>query len=240
MATHPKLGQPSSHPKANKRSEIQKAQDMAFIQEQYLKYAKSCREIAAMLSDGRRPYTLSESQVKMDLAKCEEEWRARAVVNRDDAKRQILAKLDVIEAELWLSWNKSVQYATVETVDKKRIEQVVDDVKKARVNSGGKKVEDRSAIQQEIDVKTRTEKRSSHGDPSIMRLILDCQAQRRAILGIDAPNKLEHTGADGAPLLDADVLAAMNMTYGNTNAAAAVTAITVGPGSVDALRAGRN
>ena len=40
-----------------------------------------------------------------------------------------------------------------------------------------------------------------YGDPRFLKIALECVERRCKLLGLDAPEKHQHTGADGRPLV---------------------------------------
>jgi hypothetical protein len=114
------------------------------------------------------PKAAGQRMVSRDIAAITQEWRGRAALQLDEAKGKELARIDQVEAAAWVGWERSLQNA--ETT-----EAAVSGDRKS-----GKKVSKGQA-----------------GDPQFLRVVLDCVAQRRALLGLDAPKRTEVTGADG-------------------------------------------
>lgn len=188
------------HKFANKRTEAQRAIDLHFIEQRHIRGATAAR-ITTELNE-QRPYKLSPSQIAHDLVEIRNLWEARTVATRNAQITRELAGLDEQETELWEAWEKS---------KKETIKQVVE-----QRTRGGKA---RNGTTQRI------EKELKHGDPAYMRLILEVRQQRAKLLGLNAPEKLEHTGADGEPLFQPDPLEALEKVYG-PDAAKAVTTTT--------------
>jgi hypothetical protein len=114
--------------------------------------------------------------VSRDLQVIEEEWLKSGVMDLNAAKARELAKLDEIERQAWDAWEKSRKDS--ETMEVTGTAQ------------GGKSIPDK--------VKKITHRRD--GDPKYLDIVLNCVRQRRDILGLDAPKKLEHGGFDGGPI----------------------------------------
>lgn len=189
------------HKFANKRTEAQRAIDLHFIESAHIR-GKTAARITVELNE-QRTYKLSPSQIAHDLVEIRNLWEARTVAKRDAQIQRELAGLDEQEAELWESWEKS---------KKETIKQVVEQRTRGGKGHNG--------------TTQRVEKELKHGDPAYMRLILEVRTQRAKLLGLNAPDKHEHTGADGEALFQPDPLEALEKVYG-PDAAKAVTQTTV-------------
>jgi hypothetical protein len=168
-------------PNTNKRTPGHKAADMLFIEKQHLR-GKGVREIAEMLSK-ERPYTLSHSQVALDLKKLRELWRKEAIGLVSEERQRALRKFDILESECWEAWDKSKQAKTRTTLTKK--------------SKGAKG--DAPAAGPGEDIKSAVSM-SSPGDPAFVGKILEIHDRRARLLGLDAPSKHEHGGPDGGPI----------------------------------------
>ena len=114
---------------------------------------------------------ISQATVCDDLKCIRADWRQSAVRDFDQARDKELAKLDRIEREAWAAWERS------------------------------QKPQQSAVIQGDgAQQPTRKTLKNQNGDPRYLELAMKCIAARRAILGLDAPQKLEHTGAEGKPI----------------------------------------
>lgn len=172
----------------NKRTPAQKADDALFIQRLHLR-GQGVREIAEALSKVR-PYTLSHQQVALDLKKLRQMWLKEAVGHVAIEKQKELRKLDMLEAELWTEWDKSKIQQTKTLLRRK-------------TKGGAKGAGDDGKTPADEEKSAVTT--SAVGDPAIARAILEVCRDRRKILGIDAATKLEHSGPDGGPIVQANV-----------------------------------
>jgi hypothetical protein len=102
------------------------------------------------------------------LKKIRAEWRASAVRDFDEAREIELRRIDYVHAEAAEAWEKS----------KKPAQSAVD------TGDGA-------------DQKTRKTMKNQHGDPRFLVVILKCTADRRAVLGLDAPVQIAPVTPDG-------------------------------------------
>ena len=164
---------PAKH--ARKRTPSQKAADAVLIEHWHVR-GKTPRQIVELLA-AERPYRLSHSQIKQDLQGLAEQWRREAQVIIAEAVASELKGLKAQEDELWIAWEQSKKDAVTKTA-----EQTGATKGKAKPN------------------KSRVVVEGQTGDPQYMRLILEIRAQRRQLLGLDKPTKLEHIGESGGPM----------------------------------------
>jgi hypothetical protein len=157
-----------------KRTEHQRAADMALTEHWHLR-GKTLREIREMLM-AQRPYSLSMVQLHKDLQHLKRAWEKEAMATRTEAVANELKGLKAQEDELWIAWEKSKRDAVRTTID--------------LTPTGKPKKKGKNQKQTE----------PQHGDPRYHDLIMKVREQRRKLLGLDMPLKLEHTGDDGSPL----------------------------------------
>ena len=110
-------------------------------------------EIAAELG-------IDQATVSRDLKTIRATWLASAVRDFDALKAQELAKIDAVEREYWLAWERSQQ--------NKEVEYTEDSSKGFK---SGKRREGQA------------------GNPAFLAGVLTCIERRCAILGIDAPKR---------------------------------------------------
>ncbi len=114
---------------------------------------------------------LNQSQVSRELTKIKDNWKRESTRDYSLCVEQELLRLSLLEAELWQAWEKSQQPKESTSSEKKG---------------------------NEVKVGKRTEQRA--GNPQFLQGVQWCIDRRCKLLGLDAPTKNEHTGADGAPL----------------------------------------
>jgi hypothetical protein len=107
--------------------------------------------------------------VSADLAKLEESWKASALADTDTWKRNELAKLAEIEREACEAWSRGIGKKQ-KTVSER--------------NQGGKGTQAKVAVTTE----------EQNGDPRYLAVMLDCQARRAKLLGLDEAQKHQHSG----------------------------------------------
>ena len=119
-------------------------------------------------ADIARALGISQQQVSYDLKAIRAAWLASAVRDFDALKAQELAKIDAVEREYWLAWERSKKD------------------KEISVQEGG-----------EVDPQTRKprikkvvmRKEGQAGNPAFLAGVLTCIERRCAILGLDAPKR---------------------------------------------------
>lgn len=156
-----------------RRSPGQREVDIEFIWPLYIK-GQTFRQIAAALN-AERQYSVTHVTVYKDVQHILAEWRKLRLEAIDDLKEAELARINALEREYWEAWERSK--AEIE----KRLE---------AVETGAKGTSTREQT-------TREERLA---DPRYLQGIQWCIEQRCKILGLNAPERRELTGADGKPL----------------------------------------
>jgi len=168
---------------APKRSDIQIEKDREQIARWSLR-GWSLRKIA-------RELNLSKSQIEYDIKAIKNQWHKDTAIAIDEHKEKVLAELAEVRNEAWLAWERSqndfkTQTATLQSKTKKKIDPV----------TGEEKEETKPVpINQVIHTENR------FGDPRFLDQVNKCIERRCKLLGLDAPQKQEHTGKDGGPIV---------------------------------------
>ena len=159
---------------ANKRTEEQKEHDRRFAINLALKGFTQA-EIADLLQQeaGRK---LSRRQVGYDIEYVRERWITEQVEDYQFLVKQELARLNALEDELWESWRESKA-----DIEQKRVEEVMRQFLDE---------EEEDAFQLMVD-KVVTTTTGSVGDKGFLELIFKTQQERRKLLGLYAPAKLD-------------------------------------------------
>jgi predicted transcriptional regulator len=113
---------------------------------------------------------ISQATVSRDIKALQGEWLASALVDFNEAKAQELAKIDKLEREYWDAWQRSCEDKEATLVEN-------------REAKGDK--QSKSWLRRE----------GQAGDPRFLQGVQWCIERRCKILGIDAPEKKEITGA---------------------------------------------
>lgn len=116
-----------------------------------------------------RAFGLSQAQISKDLAAVRAAWLASAVRDFDAAKAQELARIDEVEREYWLGWERSKQ-------DKEVSVQETD----GKLDEKTKRPKIKKAV---------LRKEGQSGNPAFLAGVLTCIERRCAILGLDAPKR---------------------------------------------------
>lgn len=158
------------------RSAPQKERDKNFITSLYLK-GYSCRYIASELCKevGEDKY-ISYRTVNNDIRSLLKEWEKDRIDDINHLKLIELEKINKLERTYWEAWEKSV-------TDYQRTN------KKIKAKAGKQDNSKPSPSEQEI----ATTDMISMGNPSYLSGIERCIQMRCKILGIEAPQKVDHT-----------------------------------------------
>ena len=113
---------------------------------------------------------ISQATVSRDIKALQQAWLDSALVDFNEAKARELAKVDQLEREYWQAWARSCEDA--ETVTQKAVKTGEEERKEA----------------------TKTAKGQA-GDPRFLSGVQWCINKRCEILGIDAPQRHEVSGA---------------------------------------------
>lgn len=122
---------------------------------------------------------ISQSTISADLKQIRREWRESMIRDFDHAQDKELAKIDRLEREAWAAWERSQKPVQSAVLEGENTQQP-----------------------------RRKTMRSQHGDPRYLDLVHKCIAARCALLGLNAPQRLEHSGPEGGPMTLATMLAA--------------------------------
>jgi hypothetical protein len=125
--------------------------------------------------------SLSQATISRDLKALQKEWLESTLIDFDKAKAEQLAKVDRLEREYWTAWEHSCEDAETATHKVKgKIEK--------RQDEDGKFIAEQPA---EV---AKTSKGQA-GDPRFLAGIQWCIERRCKILGLNAPERTEVTGA---------------------------------------------
>ena len=105
-----------------------------------------------------RRLRVAQATVCRDISAIQDEWRASGIRNFDLLRETELRKLDLLEREAWAAWERSQQPAPVAATD-----------------------------DPEGSVPTDTTPIHQVGNPKFLDQVNRCIAQRRMLLGLDAP-----------------------------------------------------
>lgn len=157
----------------DKRTKEERERDLPVVARMYAQ-GHSIRDIAQYINM-EREYSLGQTAIWNDIQTVRARWLDDSVDALARHKADQLSKIDAAERQAWEGWEKS-------KLDKEKRK------KSTGIQSG-----------KATDVETE-EKEGQAGEPKFLEIILSCIDRRCKILGIDAPKKLEVTGADGGPI----------------------------------------
>lgn len=122
---------------------------------------------------------VSQSTISRDLAIVRKRWLEDAKADYDAKVAEQLAKIDAVELEAWAEWQKS-----------KGRERTRKAVKKYGGKSGrAEKVEETTTVETLLP------------EARYLEIIHKCIERRCKLLGLDAPERKQITGAEGGPLV---------------------------------------
>lgn len=156
-----------------KRTKEQRQHDRTVEAKLYCE-GRTLREIADHIS-AQRPYTISYSQVRHDMAAVMQEWKDERVGAMGDYITAELAKINHMECAAWREWERSRE-------DKRRTSQ-----RRTTGDAGGK---DEAGIVTEGRL----------GDPRYLATVQWCIERRCKMLGLDAPERIEYSGTQRVAL----------------------------------------
>lgn len=122
-----------------------------------------------MQSQIAQAFGVSQAQISKDLAAVRAAWLDAAIRDFDAARAQELAKIDQVEREYWLAWERSQK-------DKEIALQETDGTQDERTRKPRIK-------------KASLRKEGQSGNPAFLAGVLTCIERRCAILGLDAPKR---------------------------------------------------
>lgn len=161
-----------------KRTEFQILRDKAFISDKLLK--GSGPTAISLALNKRRPYNLSESQMRYDIKKIRAEWVKQYLQNYDQLRAQELARINKLEKESWKAWSRSRR-------NKKKVTK-----NETSMSAQG----DFTGTQDKDSRKEVTER--TPGDKKFIEAIQWCIEQRCKILGLDAADEIKITWQEKA------------------------------------------
>lgn len=134
---------------------------------------------------------INQSTVSRDLKALHQQWLDSALVDISFAKAQELAKIDRLEREYWTAWERSCENAETET-------------RKAKGKARQYQDEETGQFVAEQPAEVTKQSKGQAGDPRFLAGVQWCIERRCKLLGIDAPQKLEHSGAVDLIMVDWD------------------------------------
>lgn len=172
---------------ANKRTDDQIRHDRNFAMElrqrgkDYWTYERIAEKLEEVT--GRR---ISSRQVGYDLQKLREQWLEEDLENYSLYIKEELSRLEAYENELWDAWRSSKADVTKERVEKA--------MRRVQEEEEGMDLDEQFKL---VINKVVTTTENSVGDARFLELIYKAQQERRKLLGLYAPARLniteEHT-----------------------------------------------
>jgi hypothetical protein len=115
-----------------------------------------------MQSEIAKSFGVTQGQISQDLAIIRAQWLASAIRDFDALKAEELRKIDLVEREYWLAWERSQQDKEIEFEER-----------------GSK------------GTRSGTRSEGQAGNPAFLEGVLKCIAKRCEILGLDAPKRFQ-------------------------------------------------
>jgi hypothetical protein len=139
--------------------------------------ARRRQQVAELYVQGWTQYAIAshlqicQTTVCFDLKALRKEWRESSIRDFDTLREVELKKLEHVEREAWAAWDRSQK-----------------PLQSAVLNGEGNATRARKTV------------KNQHGDPRFLEQVQKCVAQRRALLGLDAPTLVAPVTPSGAPL----------------------------------------
>lgn len=134
-------------------------------------------------ADIARDLGIAQGTVSKDLAAIRAAWLKSAVRDFDALKAQEIAKIDEIEREAWLAWERSKKDKEVSLTEQ------VDGDGALTVTE----YPDGRTVTSRVKRKARMTRTGQVGDSTYLNVVLSCIERRCKILGLDAPQKFNIT-----------------------------------------------
>lgn len=151
-----------------RRTEIQRERDLAIVSSMYLR-GTTQQAITDRLNEDFYPeQPLTRQMITYDIRVLIKRWQKSAFRDIDQRKAEELAKIDNLEIEYWVAWERSQRDAETVTND-------ITEVDGKFISRESKKREGQT------------------GDPRFLTGVQWCIQKRCDILGIDAPAKTDLT-----------------------------------------------
>lgn len=133
------------------------------------------------IADIVRITRISKSTVHRELRSLAADWRAAAADSIDEHRQLELARLEVIEREAWIEWERSREDYSKEISERMKIP--------------GKSEGDLGLETEPKVIKRETGDRI--GDARFLQILLNAGGRRAKLLGLDAPTKVAPTDPTG-------------------------------------------
>jgi len=125
---------------------------------------------------------ISQPTISRDLKVLKKRWMKEAVEDIDQAKGEVLREIQEARRVAWEGYEKSL-----------------DDFKSKIIKGRGLGKDSQGKTTGEsIEQTIKTEDRN--GDPRFLEVVMKCIDRRCKLMGLDAPDKHEHTGKGGGPI----------------------------------------
>jgi len=158
-----------------KRTKIQAKNDRVRIAELYIK--------GVYQSVIAKELGLSQVQISHDLKRIQAEWVKNTTLNLDAYKGKEIAKIDQVERTAWEGYTRSLgKFKSTITTGR----DISENKETGKVTAGNK------------DQVVKVEERN--GDPRFLDIVMKCIERRCKLMGLDAPDKHEHSGKGGGPI----------------------------------------
>lgn len=141
----------------------------------------------------RHKIAVDRSTVSRDLKAIEAEWKKEATGEIETVKAQLRARYETIYGEAFSAWLKSLEDA--ETTIQEMIEGEA-----AKLDKEGNPIPGSNRL------KASTRKEGQSGNPALLAQAQAALKAIREMFGVDAAEKVEHTGKDGGPIQFTEVI----------------------------------
>jgi len=119
---------------------------------------------------------VTQSTISLDLKFIRRQWQKSMIGDFSQAQAEELQKLERIEHEAWVAWERS------------------------------QKPSQSAVVQGTSTATARKTVKNQTGNPRFLKIVHDCIESRRDILGLDAPRKIASTDVEGRTITLTDLL----------------------------------
>lgn len=176
-----------------KRTSDQRLADEAMVAMLHLQNLSQEAIAARLNARSGIPYQITQRTISRDIRRIQERWRDTYPEDYAQAIRTELNRLEIMEAEAFEAWQRSKETKETSLAN--------------QINTGKFRIikdKDGKEIRREEIIKTsvRSVRQEQDPNPRYLEVMLQCQARRAKLLGIDAPDKTILVSESGELSLD--------------------------------------
>ena len=167
------------------RTKRQREFDLYHIAEMYCKQLPQLEMVEELKKTTGSEIT--QAVISRDIKEIKKRWAESEISNIDERIVQELTKIDLVEREAYLAWEKSK--GSKFTISEKKVIATADNKQTVVTDKGELVVEPTNETQIGLAERT-TKQEETVGDPRWLDIINKCIDRRIRLLGLDAPKKI--------------------------------------------------